>query len=216
MCPQMRAAPQSLHGELTSWRRQRKLGLKLLVWGWRNVNRVLITKSVSISPSERNEINLIKIIVFLIIILLCVISPSCVSVYPDDCGDLLWFGGGDGSGVHGNLPGTGKQRYGVDASGPAQQGCRHQPCRGGEEQIKDPGHCQNRIKLTQQHKRLNWCNLFLLWRQQKWQDLNVVSSLLKSFFRKLPEPLFTNGESETCYDKPHSLHLNKTLILCVF
>ncbi|KAL2078813.1 hypothetical protein ACEWY4_026498 [Coilia grayii] len=27
---------------------------------------------------------------------------------------------------------------------------------------------------------------------EKWQDLNVVSSLLKSFFRKLPEPLFTD------------------------
>ncbi|KPP71677.1 hypothetical protein Z043_109375, partial [Scleropages formosus] len=29
--------------------------------------------------------------------------------------------------------------------------------------------------------------------EEKWQDLNVVSSLLKSFFRKLPEPLFTDG-----------------------
>ncbi|XP_052405694.1 rho GTPase-activating protein 23 isoform X2 [Carassius gibelio] len=30
--------------------------------------------------------------------------------------------------------------------------------------------------------------------EEKWQDLNVVSSLLKSFFRKLPEPLFTDDK----------------------
>uniref|UniRef100_A0A3P9HTC5 Rho GTPase-activating protein 21 n=1 Tax=Oryzias latipes TaxID=8090 RepID=A0A3P9HTC5_ORYLA len=28
--------------------------------------------------------------------------------------------------------------------------------------------------------------------EEKWQDLSVISSLLKLFFRKLPEPLFTN------------------------
>jgi len=28
---------------------------------------------------------------------------------------------------------------------------------------------------------------------ERFHELNVVSSLLKSFFRKLPDPLFTNG-----------------------
>ena len=30
---------------------------------------------------------------------------------------------------------------------------------------------------------------------EKWMDVNVVGSLLKSFFRKLPEPLITEGEA---------------------
>uniref|UniRef100_A0A3B3D1Y0 Rho GTPase activating protein 21b n=1 Tax=Oryzias melastigma TaxID=30732 RepID=A0A3B3D1Y0_ORYME len=30
--------------------------------------------------------------------------------------------------------------------------------------------------------------------EEKWQDLSVISSLLKLFFRKLPEPLFTNDK----------------------
>ena len=37
---------------------------------------------------------------------------------------------------------------------------------------------------------------------QKWRDLNVISSLLKSFFRKLPEPLFTNGEDTSTFTFP--------------
>lgn len=54
----------------------------------------------------------------------------------------------------------------------------------------------------------------LLLSPQRWQDLNVISSLLKSFFRKLPEPLFTDGESRSpavapprCAHRPRSLPL---------
>jgi len=29
---------------------------------------------------------------------------------------------------------------------------------------------------------------------ERWQDINVVSSLLKLFLRKLPDPLITDGK----------------------
>lgn len=61
-----------------------------------------------------------------------ILSPT-ISVHPADRGDLLWSGGGHGSGIHGDLQSPREQRHGVAASGSAQQGRRHQPCRGGEE-----------------------------------------------------------------------------------
>uniref|UniRef100_A0A2I2Y5Y5 Rho GTPase activating protein 21 n=1 Tax=Gorilla gorilla gorilla TaxID=9595 RepID=A0A2I2Y5Y5_GORGO len=45
----------------------------------------------------------------------------------------------------------------------------------------------------------------------KWRDLNVISSLLKSFFRKLPEPLFTNDKYADFIEANHPLDHLKTL-----
>ena len=33
---------------------------------------------------------------------------------------------------------------------------------------------------------------------EKWSDVNVISSLLKSFFRQLPEALVTDGKLVKC------------------
>lgn len=53
------------------------------------------------------------------------LSPT---VCPSDRGDVLWRGGGDGSGVHRYLPGAGEQRHGVQPAGASQQGHGHQHC----------------------------------------------------------------------------------------
>lgn len=50
-----------------------------------------------------------------------------------------------------------------------------------------PGNSAAVNQLTEQVNR----GEFRLEEEPRWSDVNVVSSLLKSFFRKLPEPLFT-------------------------
>nr|DBA22396.1 TPA: hypothetical protein GDO54_013427 [Pyxicephalus adspersus] len=48
------------------------------------------------------------------------------------------------------------------------------------------------VSSLQEHLNKGLCEANI--QDQRWQDLNVVSSLLKSFFRKLPEPLFTDDK----------------------
>ncbi|XP_014350958.1 rho GTPase-activating protein 21 isoform X1 [Latimeria chalumnae] len=50
----------------------------------------------------------------------------------------------------------------------------------------------NNAAISNMQEELNKGMIDIDIQDDKWRDLNVISSLLKSFFRKLPEPLFTN------------------------
>ncbi|XP_052585347.1 rho GTPase-activating protein 21 isoform X4 [Peromyscus californicus insignis] len=52
----------------------------------------------------------------------------------------------------------------------------------------------NNAAISSMQEELNKGMTDIDTQDDKWRDLNVISSLLKSFFRKLPEPLFTNDK----------------------
>ncbi|XP_041087249.1 rho GTPase-activating protein 23-like isoform X2 [Polyodon spathula] len=52
----------------------------------------------------------------------------------------------------------------------------------------------NNAVVSSLQEQLNKGSIDINPADEKWQDLNVISSLLKSFFRKLPEPLFTDDK----------------------
>ncbi|XP_077160151.1 rho GTPase-activating protein 21 isoform X2 [Paroedura picta] len=52
----------------------------------------------------------------------------------------------------------------------------------------------NNAAISSMQEELNKGGTEIDIHDDKWRDLNVISSLLKSFFRKLPEPLFTNDK----------------------
>ncbi|KAH0626801.1 hypothetical protein JD844_002023 [Phrynosoma platyrhinos] len=52
----------------------------------------------------------------------------------------------------------------------------------------------NNAVVSSLQEQLNKGTLEINLQDERWQDLNVISSLLKSFFRKLPEPLFTDDK----------------------
>ncbi|XP_016080200.1 PREDICTED: rho GTPase-activating protein 21 isoform X2 [Miniopterus natalensis] len=52
----------------------------------------------------------------------------------------------------------------------------------------------NNAAISSMQEELNRGMADIDTQDDKWRDLNVISSLLKSFFRKLPEPLFTNDK----------------------
>ncbi|XP_030397474.1 rho GTPase-activating protein 23 isoform X3 [Gopherus evgoodei] len=52
----------------------------------------------------------------------------------------------------------------------------------------------NNAVVSSLQEQLNKGGTEINLQDERWQDLNVISSLLKSFFRKLPEPLFTDDK----------------------
>ncbi|CAM4717448.1 unnamed protein product [Caretta caretta] len=52
----------------------------------------------------------------------------------------------------------------------------------------------NNAVVSSLQEQLNKGSTEINLQDERWQDLNVISSLLKSFFRKLPEPLFTDDK----------------------
>ncbi|XP_034991402.1 rho GTPase-activating protein 23 isoform X2 [Zootoca vivipara] len=52
----------------------------------------------------------------------------------------------------------------------------------------------NNAVVSSLQEQLNKGSAEINLQEERWQDLNVISSLLKSFFRKLPEPLFTDDK----------------------
>ncbi|XP_014782142.1 rho GTPase-activating protein 21 isoform X2 [Octopus bimaculoides] len=50
----------------------------------------------------------------------------------------------------------------------------------------------NKLVISNMQEEFNKGLEYINQENEKWQDVNVISSLLKSFFQKLPEPLVTN------------------------
>lgn len=116
------------------------------------------------------------------------------AVCSSDRGGVLQGGGGERPGVHGHLPRAREQRRHLQHAGGAQQQRHDWHRRRGRREWRTAGRL-GALGLLHLHpwavavkRSLPFTSL------QKWRDLNVISSLLKSFFRKLPDPLFTNGE----------------------
>ncbi|KAE8595979.1 hypothetical protein XENTR_v10015933 [Xenopus tropicalis] len=77
----------------------------------------------------------------------------------------------------------------------------------------------NNAAISSMQEELNKGSTDIDIQDDKWRDLNVISSLLKSFFRKLPDPLFTNEkyndfiEANRTEDPVERLKTLKRLIL---